>query len=64
MFNHYFIRQAFMNPLITFLPKEKLEVIFAEVESRLNKQAELLGRITLSIPYVMMNAVKNNQPIS
>ena len=58
IFNHYFIRQAFMNTLITFLPKEKSEVTFDKVEDKLNKQAELFGRVTLSIPYVMMNAAK------
>lgn len=55
MLNHYFIRLAFMNDWIALLPEEKLEGIFDEIEDRLNEQAELLGRVTLSIPYVMIS---------
>jgi hypothetical protein len=36
-----------------------MEDIFDKIEERLNDQAELLGRVTLSIPYVMINAIKN-----
>jgi Methylase involved in ubiquinone/menaquinone biosynthesis len=59
MFNHYFIRLAFMNAWIEILPKEKLEVIFDKIENELNKKAELLGKVILSIPYVVINAIKN-----
>lgn len=59
MLNHNFIRLAFMNAWIALLPKEKLEDIFDKIEMILNKQAELFGRVTLSIPYVVITAVKN-----
>jgi hypothetical protein len=59
MLNHYFIRSVFMRDWITLLPKEKVEVIFEKIEVRLNKQAELLGKTTISIPYVMINAIKS-----
>jgi len=58
MFNHYFIQVAFMDSWIKILPKEKTELVFDMIESRLNKQAHQLGGIHLSIPYVMINARK------
>jgi len=60
MLNHYFIRLAFMGSWVALLPKERKEEIFDEVEVQLNKQAERLGGIKLSIPYVMINAVKKH----
>jgi arsenite methyltransferase len=59
MFNHYFIRLAFMDSWIKLLPKEKVEQIFDAVEVRLNEQAKLTGGIKLSIPFVVINAIKN-----
>jgi arsenite methyltransferase len=59
MLNHYFIRVAFMDSWIKILPKDKLEQIFDTVELRLNEQAEVLGSIKLSIPFALINAIKN-----
>jgi ubiquinone/menaquinone biosynthesis C-methylase UbiE len=59
MFNHYFIRLAFVDAWIKILPKEKAETIFDKIESLLNEKSRILGGIKLSIPYVMINAVKN-----
>jgi ubiquinone/menaquinone biosynthesis C-methylase UbiE len=58
MLNHYFIRLAFMNSWIKFLPQDKLVEIFDTVESRLNEQSEIMGGLKLSIPYVIINTVK------
>jgi ubiquinone/menaquinone biosynthesis C-methylase UbiE len=60
MFNHYFIRLAFMNSWIKILPKERVNEIFGIIETRLNKQAELFGGIKLSIPFVLINSIKNH----
>lgn len=60
MLNHYFIRLAFMEPWIKLLPSDKVENIFEIIESHLNKQSELLGELKLSIPFVIINAVKDN----
>jgi hypothetical protein len=57
MLNHYFIR-FFMDSWVKLIPKDKVVEVFNLVESNLNKQAELLGGLKLSIPYVMINAVK------
>lgn len=59
MFNHYFIRLAFMDSWIQLLPPEKTEQVFDAIESRLNEQSRILGGIKLSIPFVMINAVKS-----
>jgi len=58
MLRHYFIRLAFMDSWIKILPKDKVEQIFNTIEERLNKQALKLGGIKLSIPFVMINAIK------
>ena len=58
MLNHYFIRLAFMNSWIKILPKDKTEQIFDMIESRLNEQSRILGGMKLSIPFVMINAIK------
>ena len=58
MLNHYFIRLAFMNSWIKILPENNLEQIFDTIERRLNEQAKMFGSIKLTIPFVMINAVK------
>jgi ubiquinone/menaquinone biosynthesis C-methylase UbiE len=59
MLNHYFIRLAFMDSWIKILPGNKLEQIFDTIELRLNEQAKNLSCIKLSIPFVLINAIKN-----
>lgn len=58
MLNHYFIRLAFMDSWVKILPKDKLEQIFDTIEIQLNEQSRILGGIKLSIPYVLINAIK------
>jgi ubiquinone/menaquinone biosynthesis C-methylase UbiE len=58
MFNHYFICLAFMDSWIKLIPQGKAEEVLGLVESRLNKEAELLGGLKLSIPFVTINAIK------
>lgn len=58
MLNHYFIRLAFMESWIKFLPGDRLEEIFDAVEKRLNDQANASGFIKLTIPFVLINAIK------
>jgi len=56
MLNHYFIRLAFMESWISFLPEGKLEQVFDAVESRLNEQARISGGLKLSVPFVVIDA--------
>ena len=58
MLNHYFIRLAFMDSWIKLLPQDKVEQIFDTIELRLNEQSQIFGGIKLSIPFVMINAIK------
>jgi arsenite methyltransferase len=58
MLNHYFIRLAFMDSWIKIIPKNKLEQVFDIIETRLNEQAKILDGIKLSIPFVLINAIK------
>jgi hypothetical protein len=41
------------------MPEDKVEQIFDKVEKRLNDLSRILGGITLSIPYVVISAIKN-----
>lgn len=59
MLNHYFIRLAFMGAWRKLLPVESVDSIFDIVEERLNQQAKLLGKLTLSVPFVLINAIKD-----
>jgi arsenite methyltransferase len=58
LLNHYFIRLAFMDSWIKILPENKLEQIFDTIEQLLNEQAKVLGSIKLSVPFVLINAIK------
>ncbi len=58
LLNHYFIRLAFMSSWVKILPENKREKIFEMIEARLNEQSEILGGIKLSIPFVLINAIK------
>lgn len=58
MLNHFFIKLAFMDSWIEILPPDKTEMIFDEVEKRMNKLAEANGYFKLTIPFVTINAIK------
>ncbi|MBN1185275.1 MAG: class I SAM-dependent methyltransferase, partial [Bacteroidales bacterium] len=58
MLNHFFIRVGFMGEWIKFLPQEKVHEIFNLVETKLNQRTLYPGQIRLSIPYVLINAIK------
>lgn len=58
MLNHYFIRVAFMGSWRKLLPVDSVDKIFDMVEQKLNQQAKLLGKLILSIPFVLINAIK------
>jgi len=58
IFNHYFIRLGFMDSWIKLLPSDKVEVIFDAIKTRMNRLAAQQNGIKLTIPFVMINAVK------
>jgi len=59
MFNHYFIRMAFMDSWVKILPVDMVDQIFEIIEKRLNEKALGTDGISLSVPYVLINAIKN-----
>lgn len=58
MMDHYFIRLAFMDAWIKFLPSENVNLIFNEIETRLNHLAKQNDGIQLSVPFVLIESVK------
>ena len=58
MFNHSLIRIAFLDSWLDLVPIDKAEEIFKEVEMRLNKRAKKLGELVLTVPFVLIDAVK------
>ena len=58
MFNHSLVRIAFLDSWLDIVPGENIEEIFNEVESRLNKKAKADGEITLTVPFVLIDAEK------
>jgi len=59
MLNHYFIRLAFMDSWIKLIPANKLEEVFDTLEERLNEKAKITGGLTLSVPFVLVNAISD-----
>ena len=60
MLNHHFIKAAFMDSWKNILPENRVPEIFKKIETKLNRQAEELGGFKLSIPFVLINGIKNN----
>jgi len=58
MLNHYFIRLAFMDAWMKILPEDKQELIFEDIEQKLNKKAEIQGGMKLTIPFILINSIK------
>jgi hypothetical protein len=58
MFNHSFIKMAFMDSWLDIVPQEQIEEIFGEVENRLNENAQADGELVLTVPLVLINAEK------
>jgi ubiquinone/menaquinone biosynthesis C-methylase UbiE len=59
MFNHYFIRMAFMDSWVNIIPADMVDQIFNVIEKRLNEETHMNGGINLSVPFVVINAIKN-----
>jgi len=58
MLNHYFIRLAFMDSWMKILPEEKQDHVFKAIEQRLNEKAGNSGGLKLTIPFVLINAIR------
>jgi arsenite methyltransferase len=58
MLEHYFIRLAFMGSWMEFLPADKADSIMEKVEKRLNRIAETSGFLNLTIPFALIDALR------
>jgi ubiquinone/menaquinone biosynthesis C-methylase UbiE len=58
MFHHYFIRIAFLEAWRKIVPVEKVDLIFNEITARLNEVAKKHGRLTLTVPFVVIDSRK------
>ena len=47
-----------MDSWIKILPEDKVDQIFDIIEHRLNEQAKITAGIKLTIPFVLINAIK------
>lgn len=52
MFQHHFIKLAFLESWKEIMPIEESEKIFSEIENKLNRMSDEKGGLTLTIPYV------------
>jgi len=58
MFNHFLIKLAFIGSWKDLVPENFQSEIFKLVELRLNKQAQRTGLLTLTVPFALVECVK------
>jgi ubiquinone/menaquinone biosynthesis C-methylase UbiE len=58
MFNHFLIRLAFLEDWVRIVPEQDCIRVFKALEDRLNEQALEQGELTLTIPFVCIDACK------
>lgn len=59
MLNHHFIRLGFLDGWKSIIPIEKQVEIFKRIEILLNRKAEKDGYVKLSVPFVLLDCVRN-----
>ena len=58
LFEHFFIRLAFLESWKALLPEDQRQHVFAEIEKRFNTIAKQNGSCKLTIPFVVIDAVR------
>ena len=58
MFQYHLIREFFLPAWTEFLPQDRVQHIFSEIELRLNRLAAENGGLRLSVPFVCMDCIK------
>lgn len=58
MFNHSFIKIAFLDCWLDLVPSELINDIFTEIEERLNTASEEKGELVLTVPFVIIDSIK------
>jgi arsenite methyltransferase len=62
LFQHFFIRLAFLPSWKSMVPAEKQVRVFDRIEAKMNEQASLTGICSLSVPFVVINCEKTKTP--
>lgn len=60
MLNHHFVRIAFLDSWKKILPGDRIEELFTKLEKRLNEISIQQGLFTLTIPFVIFDARREN----
>jgi arsenite methyltransferase len=58
LFRHYFIRLAFIDAWKIIVPDKLRDSIFNQIETNLNRLQQVTHKLSLSIPFVVINAIK------
>jgi SAM-dependent methyltransferase len=58
LFQHFFIRLAFLPSWKSIVPADRQAEVFQKIEGRLNEMADLTGRCQLTVPFVILNCGK------
>jgi hypothetical protein len=58
LFQHFFMRLAFLPSWKGIVPAERQAEVFGRIEDKLNEQALLTGKCTLSVPFVIIDCEK------
>lgn len=59
LFNHFFIQLAFLDGWKDFVPQDLQKQVFQEIENKMNEKAEKDGFFELSVPFVVIDAIRN-----
>lgn len=59
LFNHFLIRLAFIESWKKIIPGALQETVFKETEKRLNTLAEEPGSLNLTVPFALIDSVRN-----
>ena len=57
LFRHYLIRNFFLDGWKSLVPQDRQEKIFARIAARMNETADQKGRVSLTIPYMVLDGV-------
>jgi arsenite methyltransferase len=63
MFNHFFMKLAFMEAWKEIVPSNLQDEIFRQIEDKLNRGAERNQGFAMSVPFVTMDCEKTKQII-
>ncbi len=61
LFQHFFMRLAFLPSWKSIVPAERQDEVFERIEAKLNEQARHTGKCKLTVPFVVINCEKTEK---